>query len=57
MLLSGGRIRCDIEIISNGKADNITDGLREMWKQEYEKYKDIIQEEVTVKCDIILQSN
>ena len=49
MLLSGGRIRCDIEIISNGKADNITDGLREMWKQEYEKYKDIIQEEVTVK--------
>lgn len=57
MLLFGGRIRCDIEIISNGKADNITDGLREMWKQEYEKYKDIIQEEVTVKCDIILQSN
>ncbi len=47
----------EAEIISNGKADNITDGLREMWKQEYEKYKDIIQEEVTVKCDIILQSN
>ena len=29
--------------------DELTEGLREMWKQEYEKYKGIIQEEVTVK--------
>ena len=24
----------------------ITDGLRELWKKEYEKYKDMVQEKV-----------
>ena len=32
--------------ISNGKEDNITDGLRNLCRKEYEKYKDIFQEEV-----------
>lgn len=34
------------KLIENGKAGNITDGLRKMWKQEYEKYKDMVQEKV-----------
>ena len=36
----------EADLIARGKAGNITDGLRDMWKQEYEKYKDMIQEEV-----------
>ena len=36
----------EAELVAKGKANNITDGLREMWKQEYEKYKDMILEEV-----------
>ena len=36
----------EARMIAEGKAGNITDGLREIWKQEYEKYKDMIQEEV-----------
>ena len=36
----------EAELIAKGKAGNITDGLRDIWKQEYEKYKDMIQEEV-----------
>ena len=39
----------EAELIAKGKSDNITEGLREIWKREYEKYKDFIQEEVTVK--------
>lgn len=39
----------EAELIAKGKADNITEGLRDMWKQEYEKYKDINQEEVILK--------
>lgn len=37
----------EAELIAKGKADNITEGLRKMWKQEYEKYRDIVQEEVS----------
>ena len=33
-------------LISKGKGANITDGLRKMWKDEYEKYRGMIQEEV-----------
>lgn len=33
-------------LISNGKAANITEGLRRMWQDEYDKYKGMIQEEV-----------
>lgn len=33
-------------LISKGKGSNITDGLRKMWQDEYDKYKGIIQEEV-----------
>lgn len=33
-------------LIANGKEHNITDGLRNLWRREYEKYKDIFQEEV-----------
>lgn len=33
-------------LISKGKASNITDGLKKMWQEEYEKYKGINQEEV-----------
>jgi len=36
----------EADLTARGKAGNITDGLREMWKQEYEKYKDMTQEEV-----------
>ena len=38
----------EAELIANGKADNITEGIREMWKQEYEKYKNIVQEIVII---------
>ncbi len=34
------------DLIARGSAHVITDGLREIWKQEYEKYKDMIQEKV-----------
>ena len=33
-------------LISKGKGANITDGLRKMWQDEYDKYKGMIQEEV-----------
>lgn len=33
-------------LIAKGRASVITDGLRELWKQEYEKYKDMVQEKV-----------
>ena len=36
----------EADLTARGKAGNITDGLREIWKQEYEKYKDMIQEKV-----------
>lgn len=33
-------------LLSKGKGANITDGLRKMWQDEYDKYKGMIQEEV-----------
>lgn len=33
-------------MIKNGKEKNISDGLREMWKDEYNKYSKMNQEEV-----------
>lgn len=36
----------EARLIANGKAHNITDGLRNLWRKEYEKYKDMVQEEV-----------
>ncbi|MBR0396018.1 MAG: SMI1/KNR4 family protein [Clostridiales bacterium] len=36
----------EADLIARGRAHIITDGLREIWKQEYEKYKDMIQEKV-----------
>ena len=33
-------------LIAKGRAHVITDGLREIWKKEYEKYKDMVQEKV-----------
>ena len=33
-------------MIAKGRAHVITDGLREIWKKEYEKYKDMVQEKV-----------
>ena len=38
----------EAELIANGKSSNITDGIREIWKREYDKYKDMIQENVIV---------
>lgn len=38
----------EARLISKGRGHVITDGLREIWKQEYEKYKDMIQEEVVL---------
>lgn len=35
-------------LISKGKGANITEGLRKMWQVEYEKYKGMIREEVTL---------
>ena len=35
-------------LIRNGKGANISDGLREMWKAEYEKYNNLCQEEVVL---------
>lgn len=34
------------DMIARGRESIITDGLRDMWRQQYEKYKDVIQEEV-----------
>lgn len=33
-------------MIARRRESIITDGLRDMWRQQYEKYKDMIQEEV-----------
>ena len=33
-------------LIARGRAHVITDSLREIWKKEYEKYKDMVQEKV-----------
>ncbi len=33
-------------LIKNGKGANISDGLRKMWQAEYEKYKNLFQDEV-----------
>lgn len=35
-------------LIEKGKGANISDGLREMWRTEYEKYKNFQQEEVVI---------
>ena len=35
-------------LIKNGKGANISDGLRKMWQDEYEKYKNCYQEEVVL---------
>ena len=36
----------EADLIARGRAHVITDGLREIWKKEYEKYKDMVQEKV-----------
>ncbi|MCR5836333.1 MAG: SMI1/KNR4 family protein [Lachnospiraceae bacterium] len=33
-------------VIANGYGDKINDALRKVWKEEYEYYKDMVQEEV-----------
>ena len=33
-------------MIAEGRAHVVTDGLRAMWKAEYDKYKDMVQEKV-----------
>jgi len=38
----------EADMISRGKESNITDGLREMWKAEYEKYSSLELEEVVI---------
>ena len=38
----------EADLTARGKAGNITDGLREIWKQEYEKYKDMVQERISL---------
>lgn len=35
-------------LIEKGKGANISDGLREMWRREYKKYKNLQQEEVII---------
>lgn len=35
-------------LLSKGKGDNISEGVVQMWKEEYEKYKNVHQEEVIV---------
>lgn len=35
-------------MIEKGKAANITEGLRKMWQEEYEKYSSLKQEEVMI---------
>lgn len=36
----------EARMIAKGRAEFITDGLRETWKNEYQKYKDMVQEKV-----------
>lgn len=36
----------EARLTANGRGGVITDGLREIWKKEYEKYKDMVQEKV-----------
>lgn len=38
----------EADLTARGKAGNITDSLREIWKQEYEKYKDMVQERISL---------
>ena len=33
-------------LVEKGKGNNITDGLRKMWQDEYNKFANMIQEEV-----------
>ena len=35
-------------LIANGRGDNITDGLRQLWQAEIDKYGNMIQEEVVI---------
>ncbi|MBQ7944240.1 MAG: SMI1/KNR4 family protein [Lachnospiraceae bacterium] len=35
-------------LIARGRGDIITDALRQMWQEEIDKYKDMIQEEVVI---------
>ena len=35
-------------LIANGRGDNITDGLRQLWQAEIDKYGNMIQEEVVL---------
>lgn len=35
-------------LISNGKGKNISQGLRQMWQEEYEKYRNLVQENVEI---------
>ncbi len=35
-------------MLEKGKGTNITDGLRKMWQDEYDKYSKMVQEEVIV---------
>ena len=36
-------------LIANGYAENITDGIKKMWQEEIDKYKEIVQETVSIK--------
>ena len=35
-------------MIADGNESLITDGLRDIWKKECEKYKDMVQEKVSL---------
>ena len=35
-------------LIANGRGDNITDGLRQLWQAKIDKYGNMIQEEVVI---------
>lgn len=35
-------------LIEKGKGSNITEGLRQMWKEEYDKFINMVQEEVEI---------
>ncbi len=35
-------------LISNGKGKNISQGLKQMWQEEYEKYRELVQERVEI---------
>lgn len=38
----------EADLIAKGRGDVITDGLRQIWQNEIDKYKDMVQEELTI---------